>query len=155
MKVLITYFYNIRFLKPNQIPVSTAVWDPKWYHDFKDKDYIFKDKNGVYNGIRYIPFVPNDSCNGLCRGPETCDKTPDVCPFLQNYYKQIYSLDIDEVMNDFSEIRYWLGLDVADDYEIVLLVYEKPDNPCSERHTLIQWFKDNGIDIEEFKAQHN
>lgn len=155
MKVLITYFYNIRFLKPNQIPVSTAVWDPKWYHDFKDKDYIFKDKNGVYNGIRYIPFVPNDSCNGLCRGPETCDKTPDTCPFLQNYYKQIYSLDIDKVMDDFNEIRYWLELDVADDYEIVILVYEKPDNPCSERHTLIQWFKDNGIDIEEFKAQHN
>ena len=52
MKVLITYFYNIRFLKQNQIPVSTAMWDPKWYHDFKDKDYIFKDKNGVYNGDR-------------------------------------------------------------------------------------------------------
>lgn len=155
MKVLITYFYNVRFLKPNQIPVSTAVWDPKWYHDFKDKDYIFKDKNGVYNGIRYIPFVPNDSCNGLCRGPETCDKTPDKCPFLQNYHKQLYSLDIDEVMNDFGDIRYWLGIDVPDDYEIVILVYEKPDNPCSERHTLIQWFKDNGIDIEEFKAQHN
>ena len=27
------------------IPISTAIWDPKWFHDFTyDQDYIFKDK---------------------------------------------------------------------------------------------------------------
>lgn len=29
MKIKISYFYMIRFFKPNQIPISTAVWDPK------------------------------------------------------------------------------------------------------------------------------
>jgi hypothetical protein len=34
---------------------------------------------------------------------------------------------------------------------IVLLVYEKPDNPCSERCVLIDWFKKNNIELEEFQ----
>lgn len=35
--------------------------------------------------------------------------------------------------------------------KLVLVVYEKPDNPCSERGGLIEWFKENGINLEEFK----
>lgn len=29
MKIKISYFYHVRNLKQYQIPVSTAVWDPK------------------------------------------------------------------------------------------------------------------------------
>lgn len=32
MKILISYFYQIRFFKPNMIPLSTAAFDPKWFH---------------------------------------------------------------------------------------------------------------------------
>ena len=32
---------------------------------------------------------------------------------------------------------------------IVLLVYEKPDNPCSERWPLKDWFMAHGLELEE------
>ena len=35
MKIMTSYFYAIRFFKPNMIPISTAKWDPKWYHQNK------------------------------------------------------------------------------------------------------------------------
>ena len=48
------------------IPVSTAMWDPKWFHDFTgDEDYIFKDKRGIYNGIRASIFLMTSVCEGL------------------------------------------------------------------------------------------
>jgi hypothetical protein len=34
--------------------------------------------------------------------------------------------------------------------EIILLVYETPDNPCSERQPLIDYFGKRGIKIEEY-----
>ena len=34
---------------------------------------------------------------------------------------------------------------------IVLLVYESPNNPCSERKPLIDFFNTHGIQIEELK----
>ena len=40
--------------------------------------------------------------------------------------------------------------------EIVLLVHEAPNNPCSERWPLFEWFKKHGIDAKEYpiiKAQ--
>ena len=53
MKLAISYFYKIRFFQPWMIPISTAAWDPKYYHDNKGKDYLFVDKRGVINGYRY------------------------------------------------------------------------------------------------------
>ena len=29
----ISYFYQIRNMKHNTLPVSTAMWDPKWFHE--------------------------------------------------------------------------------------------------------------------------
>ena len=42
-----SYFYQIRNFKPNMIPLSTALWDPKWFHKNKGHSFQFKDKNGV------------------------------------------------------------------------------------------------------------
>ena len=33
----------------------------------------------------------------------------------------------------------------------VLIVYETPKNPCSERGPIHKWFKENGYSIEEFR----
>ena len=49
MKILTSYFYQIRNFKPYQIPLSTAISDPAWYHP-KNGDY-YVDKNGVINGF--------------------------------------------------------------------------------------------------------
>ena len=58
MKLAISYFYKIRFFQPWMIPISTAAWDPKYYHDNKGKDYLFVDKRGVINGYRYEALAP-------------------------------------------------------------------------------------------------
>ena len=45
MKILTSYFYQIRFFKPNIIPLSTCLSDPVWYHKGNGKSFYYKDKN--------------------------------------------------------------------------------------------------------------
>ena len=45
MKFALGYFYQVRFFTPNMIPVSTALGDPKWYHQNKGQQFTFLDKN--------------------------------------------------------------------------------------------------------------
>ena len=49
------------------IPVSTAAWDPAWFHINGEKDSVYKDKNGIYNGLRFNELAPGKSCNNLCK----------------------------------------------------------------------------------------
>lgn len=35
--------------------------------------------------------------------------------------------------------------------EIVIIVYEKESNKCSERTSIKKWFSDNGYELQEFK----
>lgn len=129
------------------IPVSTAVWDPQWYHDFKGSDHTFLDKRGVVNGLRCEELYPNDSCNGA----NQCDDSPTSCTFLQRYRKQIFSLDFDTFMKRAEEssdkIKEQLGF--KEEPVVVLIVYETPSNPCSERQVLIDYFTSHGVDCKE------
>ena len=151
-----SYFYQIRNMKPNYIPLSTAVWDPKWFHQNKGQDYQWKDKNGVWNGLRAEPFAPGPLCEGLCNGPETC-KTKDShsCEFLQMYYVQLRKLDISNILMRMSilakQVKEAEGF--TEEPIIVLIFHETPTNPCSERWMVQKWFKENGIEIEEFKPE--
>lgn len=155
MDLLISYFYQIRFFDTNMIPLSTAVWDPKWFHDFKGQNNIFVDKRGIINGIRYAPFRPGKQLDYLCRGPENCNPpVPDKCAFLQGYYEQLMQLDYAEIQNDFDYIVNSIkqcDISIGDNPTMVLIVHEAPNNPCSERQAIIRWAKDRGIDIREFK----
>jgi len=149
MKYYITYFYNVRFLKPNMIPFSTAVWDPKWFHDFQGVSYAFIDKRGVINGLRVETLQPQSTC---C----PCEnKHPEACLFLKEYTIQLENTDfkalteyLEAVANDAKE-----QLKFQEEPAIVLLVYEKPDNPCSERGPLIEYFARNGILLQEFNKE--
>lgn len=151
MKIMISTFHNIRNFTQNMIPISTAVWDPKWFHDFKGPDHVFKDKRGIYNGLRYLSLSPGITCEGLCRGPEDCGNTPDSCPFLTAYKKQLDNLNFDTMVDELTSMA--LLIENHEQFEgepiIVLLVYEKPDNPCSERSALRAWFKEHGYELEE------
>lgn len=148
MKIFITYFYNIRFFKPHMIPISTAVWDPKWYHDFQGHDIIFKDKNNVLNGIRYPDLSPANIAP--CCPCE--NKDPTTCQFIKDYAEYLDTLDFDKVYSDLTFIgnkgKEILKFD--EEPEICLMVYEKPDNPCSERKSLIEYFNKHGIPITEW-----
>ena len=148
MKIFITYFYNIRFFKPHTIPISTAVWDPKWYHNFQGHDIIFKDKNNVLNGIRY----PDLSSVNI---PQSCpceNKDPTTCQFIKDYSKYLNTLNFDKVYSDLlfigNKAKEILKFD--EEPEICLMVYEKPDNPCSERKSLIEYFNKHGVSITEW-----
>lgn len=151
MKVWISYFYNVRFLKPNQIPVSTAKWDPRWFHNNLGQDHVFFDKRGIANGFRLKTLAPGKTCDNLCTG--SCEpKVPEHCAFLEAYRAQLSRLDFDSLMVDLERIvstveKYETS---TEDYEIVLMVYEAKDNPCSERQPLIDWFRENGYELEEW-----
>ena len=151
IKIYTSYFYKMRFFDETYLPVSTAVWDPKWFHDGKGSSYSFK-KNGVWHGLRTKELQPGPTCEGLCYGPHGCPHTSPDCPFLKAYRAQLDALDFHDFLRRMEQTarKFQKMEDLAEPPSIVLLVYEAPTNLCSERGPLQQWFKDNGVDIQEF-----
>lgn len=152
MKIAISYFYQIRNFKKFMIPLSTAMYDPKWYHDFRDSSYVFLDKRKILNGSRCEDLKPGDTCSNLCNGKESCDtKNPNECQFLINYRKQLDKIDFLKFLVDLEEFGSTAQKIIGFEEEpiVVLIVYETPTNSCSERNTIINWFKDNGITLKE------
>jgi hypothetical protein len=153
LKIFTSYFYQVRFFQKNDIPLSTAMWDPKWYHANKGQNYQFLDKRGVLNGLRAEPFVPGISCDGLCHGSTMCISDPHICGFLREYSRQLQSLDINDIIarmevlaKRVQQVNGYIG-----EPHICLLFHEAPNNPCSERVPVQKWFQDNGIPICEWK----
>lgn len=154
MKIMISYFYQVRFFTPNMIPLSTAVWDPKWFHDNRTQNYFFKDKRGVYNGLRAEPFMPGEECEGLCRGAETCSTNdPYLCKFLRTYRAQLNRLNFNDIMKRFKRLGDFIQEKekFTEEPVMVLLVHESFDNPCSESWPIIDWFKQHGYELEKFR----
>lgn len=153
MKVAISYFAQLRNFKPNMIPVSTAAFDPRWYHDYKGPKQVFYDKKGVINGARCELLVPNEEVRTKCSGPKNCENVdPDSCPFLMKYSEQLDNVDFNVMLNYLERMEEWAIVNTKipkDDLILVFLVYEKYDNPCSERNAIIKYFRKHGIDIEE------
>ena len=145
IKFYITNFYNIRFLPTNVLPVSTAVWDPKWFHNNAGQDFIFLDKRGIYNGVRCVELSPYKLTDHSC-GKE-CNQTPPECSFIKSYREYIYSLDFDKIYKYLSGLaeRFKVSRKLRFAPEICLMVHEKPENPCSERGVLIDWFRNNNV----------
>lgn len=154
MMIMTSYFYQIRFMKPNFIPLSTAKYDPRWYHDFKGQDYVYIDKRGVVNGLRAEPFMPGPQCDGLCHGPETCteQKMSWNCKFLELYQAQLFALKKDETIariEDFGRrVKEFMGFE--EEPVLVFLFHETPSNPCSERGPFQTWARAMGLEVEEF-----
>lgn len=151
MKVMISNFSQIRNFTENMLPLSTAMWGPKWYHDFKEYGHTFIDKRNIFCGLVFDPLVPGKSCDGLCDGG--CEpKNPHHCDYLKAYRAQLDSLDFNQVMNRLEVIanEYITKRDIKDEPIAVLMVYEASDNPCSERWPLVEWFYANGVKLQEF-----
>lgn len=156
MRLMISYFYQIRNFTENMIPLSTAIWDPKWYHDFTgDYNYIFEDKRNILNGVRLLPIIECGKASSGCHGPEQCcDKAkPPHCQFLETYRENLEHMDFNQLISDLEafEKGYQQFKNIKDEIIMTLIVYETPSNPCSERSALIDYFKSNGYELEEFK----
>lgn len=150
--ILISYFYQIRFFKPYMIPFSTALSDPKWFHQNHNQSFVFKDKNNVYNGIKATPLIPQMESDGECGGAANCNFSPENCKFLSNYYSQLKSLDFNSIVRRLIELSEKVkSIEGFSETPIpILIVYETPKNPCSERVILRKWFNDNGCELREF-----
>ena len=150
----ISYFYHIRNMPPTMIPISTAMWDPGWFHNNKGNDYLFKVKNGVINGIRcnglnpHAVYVAGEDCPSGGRKECKLWITGD-CKFLPKYKEYLESLNFKEVINKLESACRRLNPNCT---AICLLVYEAFDNPCSEREPLIEWFNENGKELKLFKG---
>lgn len=153
LKIYTSYFYMVRFMKPYMIPLSTAKYSPKWFHQNKGQDYQWKDRNGVWNGLRAPDFSPGPICEGLCSGQSEClthDSTS--CLFLRAYRYQLDQLDYNNIIqrcenlaNKIKEIEQF-----NEEPIIILLVHEAPNNSCSERRVIQEWFADHGKEVKEW-----
>ena len=154
MEIYTSYFYQIRFMKPHMIPLSTARFDPRWYYNNKKQGTVWKDKNNVYNGLRASVFAPGPLCENLCRGPETCDThDPTKCLFLKTYRYQLDQLDFNDVIARCERMgNYIKSLEnFSEEPVIILLVHEAKDNPCSERRVIQEWFAAHGKQVTEWR----
>ena len=150
MTIYISYFYQVRFFPPNLIPISTAVWDPKWFHNNQGQDYQFKDKRGVINGIRAPIFAPGPDLGSYC-GP-SCGMEPESCQFLLRYAVQLSQLNFEEVKARFESLRARIleNEPSLGDVNFALIVHEAPTNKCSERVPIQQWFAAHGMQVQEW-----
>ena len=128
-----SYFYQIRNFTPNLIPVSTAISDPIWYRPPQNKEYYI-DKRGIINGLRYEPLIVQLQGTHIC--PCEDKHLAPACPTMQEYSQLLHTLvDKERTLKAFE---YCLNKFNAD--TIVLIVYETPTNPCSERWALQEFF---------------
>lgn len=145
LKFYISYFYNIRFFKKDLIPVSTAISDPSW---FKSKDgEPWLDSRGVLCGLNFpeLSHPLNFNCGCPCK-----TKDYQKCSFLRTYRSYLSSLDFDKLLEKFSLLANYLRSQGKNVSGFCLMVYEKPDNPCSERKPLQELWKNNGLELLEY-----
>lgn len=149
MKVYISYFYHVRNLPPNIVPISTAVSDPDWFHDHQASFHVFTDKRGVLNGIRARELSPYSVTPSSLCSPK-CNRNYRKCAFLREYSTYLAGVDFDKLM---EKLHAQLEIVGKGDADICLMVYEKPDNHCSEREPLIRWFAAHGVTVAEFEPE--
>lgn len=136
MKIYTTYWGQIRHFPTNLVGLNTTVWPPKWRP-------LGTDNRGV-TVLNCKPLVPGHECEYLCRG--TCNPPhPHDCSFLQTYRKQLDKINFNEFYTYIEELsKKYNNADFA------FIVFEPPTRDCSERIPIQNWFRDNGIEIEEW-----
>ena len=145
MKIYTSYFAQLRNFPTNLVGLSTAVWNPKWRP-------MGKDKRGVIC-VDCPPFKPGKQCEGLCNGK--CNpKHPEDCAFLKAYKAQLDKLNIVNIQNSLGKLATHIMKDEGiNDIDFAFIVYETPQNPCSERWPIQQWFKEHNIEIKEWNMK--
>lgn len=141
MQIKTSYFYQIRNFKPWMIPISTAIGDPDWYKPPAGKEW-FIDKRGVINGLKYKPLIVQYDCNMLCPICEEKDIVKGNCSTMHEYRKALDTIDKNAMHKAFEHCINYFKLPFDDNEPmIVLMVHEAPQNPCSERIALQDYFK--------------
>lgn len=76
-----------------------------------------------------------------------------TCQFLRTYRDQIFQEDINQTLHMLESIGDYAKriLQFDDEPHIVLIVYEDPKNPCSERTAIHEYFNSNGVECHELE----
>ena len=86
-------------------------------------------------------------------GPNCLNHNPQICSFLQDYRAHLDELDFDYIISELNRIAN--KIQEIEQFKtepvIVLIVYETPTNPCSERKPLQDWFMAHGIEVREWQ----
>ena len=147
MRIYTSYFYQVRNFPPNLVPLSTAVWPPKW---FKRNNRQYKDSRGVINGIEAKIFAPIDSHCLQCNNDMKVKIAGPNCPFKAFYRKQLDELDFCDVWSRFITLAKQIKEKEGFEPNFALMVHEAPGNICSERSVIQDWFRDHGNPIWEW-----
>ena len=77
------------------------------------------------------------------------------CPFLVNYKEYLETIDFEKLIAEFKRIANEVKKinNCQQEPEIILLVYEAANNPCSERLELIKLFENHGIILKEWTKE--
>ena len=103
--------------------------------------------------MRAPVFAPGPLCSGECEGRENCDPpSPNTCRFLRLYRNQLAALDFDNIMQRLNSLveRCKPLLQTNLPIQVILLVHEAPNNPCSERVPIQEWFASHGVEVKEW-----
>ena len=147
MRISISYFPMVRYFLPNQIGISTAVFKPHYWS-------YGLTKRGSFQGIEeksLSPYYVEQYCSKEC----PYKKDLPNCPFLTTYRNYLDTVNINYLLSEFKRIAEDVKKinNYVGEPEIILLVYETPSNPCSERQPLIDYFEKHGIKIEEYSKE--
>ena len=149
MKIATSYFYQIRNFTPNMIPVSTALSDPAWYRPPEGKKYYI-DKRGIVCGLRYEPLIVQKYGKHIC--PCEDKSMAPACPTMIEYEQLLNSLvNKEETLKafDYCATKFQKELGFKEEPVIVLIVYEAPTNPCSERYALQRYFDCKELEFDK------
>lgn len=136
MKIYTSYWAQVRNFPTSLVGLNTTVWPPKYRP-------LGTDVRGV-TVLNCKPLIPGRECEYLCRGK--CEPPhPQDCAFLQTYRKQLDRLNFTEFYTYMEKLsKKYNNADFA------FIVFEPPTRQCSERVPIQNWFRDNGIEIEEW-----
>ena len=144
MKIYTSYFYQIRNFKQNMIPISTALSDPEWFKPPIGKEYYI-DKRGIICGLRYEPLIVQSQGTHYCPCKEK-EILKGNCPTMQEYRQLLETIDFDKMIKAFEFCLNKFNKDT-----IVLIVYEAPNNPYSERIALQNYFTTHKYKCKELR----
>ena len=89
--------------------------------------------------------------NTLCPCKE---KDYEHCEFLTLYYNYLKTIDFKKFIEKYemlcSRMSKELGYEIK---EVVIIVYEKESNKCSERTAIKKWFEKNRVTLKEMEVK--
>ena len=115
---------------------------------------MFFDKRHILNGLRLETIIEQGRHSN--NGPDMCPcekKENETCSFLQQYRENLEKIDFNKMiidMQDFAE-NYKKNENINEEIILVLIVYETPNNLCSERIPLQEYFTKHGWECKELE----